>query len=264
MPSPFPGMNPYLEHESVFHGFHNRLIVEISNALVPQIRPGYIADTDVNVYIHELSGDERLLGRPDVHVAEHGRSAHATVAWSPGQQEGTSSAVPVVASAWPPAVDVIEVPYVKVMDRQSRRVVTVIEVLSRTNKTGDDRAAYLAKRNQIRRSDVHFIEIDLLRGGEPMPLTNQPDAAYRVMLSRAGERPNVSLWPVQLRNRLPVVPVPLNPPDPDARIDLQDLAGRVYESGGYADYVYALPPQPMLHLEDGRWAAGLVSGSDHA
>src|SRR4028118_379295 len=98
MPSPFPGMNPYLEHESVFHGFHQNLIVEVMRALVPQIRPGYIADTDVNVYIHELSGDERLLGRPDVHVADHARAARATSTAPPGQPVATSSTVPIVAS----------------------------------------------------------------------------------------------------------------------------------------------------------------------
>ena len=257
MPSPFPGMNPYLEHESVFHGFHNRLIVEISNALVPQIRPAYIADTDVNVYIHELSGEERLLGRPDVHVAEQARASRPAGLPS---QAGTPL-VAAVPSAWPPAVDVVEVPYVKVMDRQNRQVVTIIEVLSRTNKIGDDRAAYLAKRTQIRRSDVHFIEIDLLRGGLPMPLATLPDASYRVMLSRANERPDVSLWPVRLRDRLPEIPVPLRAPDPDVRLDLQELIDRVYDVGGYADYVYSLTPRPMLHPEDARWAEGLLRES---
>lgn len=252
MPSPFPGMNPYLEHEDVFHGFHQRLIVEISNALVPQIRPAYIADTDVNVYIHELSGDERLTGRPDVHIAE---------ANQPGAiRAGKAAATAPVRSALPPAVDVVEIPYVKIMDRQRRHVVTVIEVLSRTNKLKpDDRAAYLSKRNDLRRSDAHFIEIDLLRDGLPMPLTNQPDADYRVVLSRREERPNVSLWPIRVRDPLPMVPVPLRAPDPDARLDLQDVLHRVYELAGYADYVYGLTPRPPLHPEDARWAEELVS-----
>ncbi|HSI34163.1 MAG: DUF4058 family protein [Phycisphaerae bacterium] len=256
MPSPFPGMNPYLEHDSVFHGFHQNLIVEIQRALVPQIRPNYFADTDVNVYIHELSGDERLLGRPDVHLAESGRQeAPRTAAPS-----ATMTTTPAVRSAFAPAVDVVEVPFVKIMDRQSRRVVTVIEVLSRTNKlAGPDRAAYLAKRNDVRRSDVHFIEIDLLRAGEPMPLAHQPDADYRVVLARADERPAVTLWPIRLRGPLPTVPVPLRAPDPDAHLDLQAIFHRVYDAAGYADYVYARIPQPPLHPEDARWAESLVA-----
>jgi hypothetical protein len=222
MPSPFPGMNPYLEHEDVFHGFHQRLIVEISNVLVPLIRPDYIADTDVSVYIHELSGDERLLGRP--------------------------------------AVDVVEVPFVKIMDRQKRQVVTVIELLSRTKKLkADDRAAYIAKRKNLQRSEVHFIEIDLLRAGEPMPPTNQPDADYRVVLSRYEQRPEVSLWPLRLRDRLPPVPVPLRAPHSDVSLDLQDALDRVYDLGGYGDYIYGLAPMPPLHPEDARWAERIIS-----
>lgn len=257
MPSPFPGMNPYLEHESVFHGFHQRLIVEISNALVPQIRPSYIADTDINVYIHELSGEERLLGRPDVHVADVGNDVRLQ-----NTASSKASAVEPVPSALLPAVDVVEVPYVKIMDRQSRQVITVIEVLSRTNKlAGDDRAAYLAKRNNLRRSDVHFIEIDLLRSGEPMPLTRVPDSDYRVVLSRKEDRPNVQLWPIRLKDRLPTIPVPLRKPDPDVSLDLQAVLDHVYDLAGYSDYVYRLTPQPPLHPEDARWAEELIQQS---
>ena len=223
MPSPFPGMNPHLEHESEFHGFHQRLIVEISNALVPQVRPKYIADTDVNVYIHELGGEERLAGRPDVHVADTGRApSRAIVSGTAG------SPIRAVPSALPPAVDVVEVPFVKIMDRQNRHVVTVIEVLSRTNKLNrDDRAAYLARRNELRRTDAHFVEIDLLRAAEPMPLTNQPDADYRVVLSRAEQRPEVLLWPIRLKDPLPRIPIPLRAPDADAWLDVQDVLYRV-------------------------------------
>ena len=166
-------------------------------------------------------------------------------------------------SALPPAVDVVEVPFVKIMDRAKRRVVTVIEVLSRTNKLkGDDRAAYLAKRNDLRRSDAHFIEIDLLRAGEPMPLTNQPDAAYRVVLSRAEQRPEVFLWPLRLRDPLPQIPVPLRAPDADVWLDLQAVLHRVYDLAGYAHYVYSSTPQPPLHPEDARWAQGLIGGGE--
>jgi hypothetical protein len=247
-------MNPYLEHESVFHGFHQNLIVEIQRALVPQIRPAYIADTDASVYIHELSGAERLLGRPDVYVADAGGSGKVRTVAGAGQ-----SSVAPVPSAFPTAVDVVEVPFVKILDRESRHVVTIIEVLSPTNKLkSDDRAAYIAKRNQIRRSETHFIEIDLLRAGEPMPLVDQPTADYRVVLSRQEERPKVVVWPVQLRDPLPEIPVPLRSPDPDVSLDLAAVVNRVYDLTGYADYVYELPVQPPLTDADKRWSDDLI------
>jgi hypothetical protein len=252
MPSPFPGMNPYLENETVFHGFHNRLIVELSNQLVPQIRPDFIADTDVNVYIHELSGDERLVGRPDLYIARS-----RTVPSTNVKTQGRSSAG--VIAEFPPAVDIVKVPYIKIMDRDSMELVTIIEVLSRTNKvSGADRIAYIAKRNTIRRSPVHFIEIDLLRTGEPMPLERQPDSDYRVVVSRAEERPSVTLWPIRLRDELPMIPVPLRAPHVDVALDLQQAIHQVYDLGGYADRIYRNFPQPPLHPVDAEWAESLL------
>jgi hypothetical protein len=156
-------------------------------------------------------------------------------------------------------VDVEELPYIKIMDREHQTVVTVIEVLSPTNKLNPaDRAAYVAKRATLLRTQTHFIEIDLLRSGEPMPLTVQPTSHYRVMLSRAPERPNVVLWPLRLRDRLPRIPVPLRAPDPDLSLDLQDVLHRVYDAAGYADYIHTRPPQPALHPDDARWAESLI------
>ena len=256
MPSPFPGMDPYLEHESVFHGFHQKLIVEISNALVPRIRPNYIADTDVNVYIHELSGHDRLVGRPDVHVVDSGK--RVPVSEVVRSSTPRSDIVPLI-STFSPAVDVVEIPYVKIIDRVKREVVTVIEVLSPTNKLkGDDRAAYIAKRNTLRRSWAHLIEIDLLRAGEPMPLVTQPEADYRILLSRQEQRPEVMIWPINLRDQLPTIPVPLKSPYPDVLLDLQEVFSRVYDASAYSDYVYETPPQPAMKDADSKWGMGIL------
>lgn len=254
MPSPFPGMDPYLEH--VFHGFHQDLIVEMKRAIVQQVRPNYIADTDVNLYIHELSGDERLVGRPDVYVADRGRTGETR---QPLASTSASSSVAPMTSAFFPAVDVVEIPYVRIMDRQRQEVITIIELLSPTNKVkGDDRAAYIAKRNNLRRSRTHFIEIDLLREGEPMPLATQPDADFRIVLSRHEQRPEVTVWPIMLRDKLPTIPVPLKSPDPDVWLDLQSVFTRVYDTSAYADYIYETPLRPPLGEDDMRWAAGLL------
>lgn len=256
MPSPFPGMNPYLEHPSVFHGFHQNLVIEIQRALVPQARPTYIVDTDVSVYIHELSREQRLVGRPDVSVSRGDGSASATA--------GPLGSGATVLSELVPAVDVVKVPYVKVMDPE-RQVITVIEVLSQTNKlNAADRVAYLAKRNALLRTDAHFIEIDVLRAGEPMPLTVIPTSDYRIMLSRAAERPQVTLWPLRLREGLPSIPVPVRSPDLDLTLDLQAALHRVYDAAGYANYLYDRPPQPALHPEDAAWAQSLIGDAVQA
>src|SRR5262249_52437060 len=143
MASPFPGMNPYLEQEDVWHDFHERFIPHVADLLVPQVRPGYIVKLDEHVYIHELSGEERrFLGRGDVTLAR----SEATAAAQPGVAVAAATAYGRV----PMLVDTERHAYVEIRDRRNRELVTVIELLGPTNKKpGPDREQYLAKRRQL-------------------------------------------------------------------------------------------------------------------
>ena len=53
MPSPFPGMNPYLEQEDVWDDFHGRFIPIAAEWIGAQVQPAYIVKMGMNVYIHE-------------------------------------------------------------------------------------------------------------------------------------------------------------------------------------------------------------------
>jgi hypothetical protein len=247
-------MNPYLEQEDVWHDFHQSYIAALRGSLARQIRPKYIAKIDENVYIHELSAEERfLLGRPDVAVLAARRPAGTSV--------GVKSIAAPSHGHVTPATDIQREPFIEIRDRERRTLVTVVELLSPSNKNvGPDRDQYLAKRKRILSSNVHLVEIDLLRGGPRMPIGDLPQCDYCVMVSRSMERPRVGLWPLRLRDRLPEIPVPLHHEDPDAAIDLQPLLDSVYDAAGYDDYVYAGTPQPPLHPEDARWAEQLASG----
>jgi hypothetical protein len=254
MPSPFPGMNPYLEHPDVWHDFHQAFITAIRNSLIPQIRPEFIAKIDDHVYIHELAADERVfLGRPDVSVMHSGSGASAATA---------TEARALVAPAFghiTPGVDTIHEPFIEIRDRETREVITVIELLSPTNKTpGSDREQYIGKRKAILASNVHLVEIDLLRGGPRMPVGDLPASDYVVMVSRSYDRPRVELWPFALRDPLPLVPVPLRLGRRDATLDLGRLLREQFEAAGYEDYVYRATPQPPLAEGDAAWAASLL------
>ncbi|MEX2315690.1 MAG: DUF4058 family protein [Pirellulales bacterium] len=247
MPSPFPGMNPYLEQPDVWLDFHQAYITAIRNALTPQIRPSYMAKIDDHVYIHELSGDERmLLGRPDVSVMRLERSS------------STAGARTVAAPAFgnvPLGVDTVHEPFIEIRDRETREVITVIELLSPTNKTpGSGREQYVGKRKAILASNTHLVEIDLLRGGERMPVEDLPACEYVVMVSRSYDRPRVELWPMRLRDPLPLVPVPLRIGDRDATLSLGQLLHDQFDAAGYEDYVYRTNPQPPLAAGDATWA----------
>jgi hypothetical protein len=145
--------------------------------------------------------------------------------------------------------------YLEIRDREGHELVTVLELPSPANKRpGPDREQYLAKRRQLIASPVHLVEIDLLRGGPRLPVEGLGECDYYLMVSRAEDRPDVGLWPLRLADRLPPIHIPLRPPHPDARLDLQELLHRLYDAAGYGDYIYAGTPQPPLQGERAAWA----------
>lgn len=246
MPSPFPGMNPYLEQERVWHDFHERLIPLLAEMLGARIAPKYIVRIDERMYIRELPSEEgRFFGRGDLGLSRTPVNA--------GPRGGAVLAAP--ARVRIPELDVEHLSFLEIRDRDDWRVVTVIEVLSPSNKyAGPDREQYLAKRAQLLTSAVHFVEIDLLRGGPRMPLNNLPACDYYVMVSRAAERPEAGLWPIRLRDPLPAVPIPLHAPDEDVELDLQAALHRIYDAAQYEIYIYLDEPQPRFSADDTEWA----------
>jgi hypothetical protein len=139
----------------------------------------------------------------------------------------------------------------------------VVELLSPSNKNrGPDRDQYLAKTRHLLQSNVHFVEIDLLRGGPRMPWLHLPACDYCVVVSRAERRPTAGFWANHLRDRLPVVPIPLRQGDADARLDLQEVLNHIYDAAGYRYYIYASDPIPGLSCEDAAWAQQFVPKID--
>jgi len=232
MPSPFPGMNPYLERDTVWHDFHQSFVTAARDAIAAQVRPKYTVKLEEHIYIHELTADERFaVGRPDLSVLRGpGEGVQGSAA--------KATAPPPAYGRLPVATDVECESFIEIRDRESNELVTAIELLSPSNKRiGSDREQYLSKRRELLRSGAHFIEIDLLRGGPRLPVEDLPDCEYYAIVSRVEERPKVGIWPVRLRERLPAIPIPLRSPDLDAHLDLQVVLNRVYDAAGYEDYI---------------------------
>ncbi len=256
MPSPFPGMNPYIEQDAFWHDFHSAFLPVIRGRLVSQVRPNYIVLIEEHIYVHELlDALRRLVGRSDVSVAERARPGH-------GGEERGGVAVDVLeapSEVLLVAEDIERVPFLEVRDRHNRDLIAVVELLSPSNKrNGPDRDQYVAKRNRRLASDAHFVEIDLLRGGRPMSLEDRPRCAYSILVSRAEDRPRAGFWPIGLRKRLPIIPIPLRRPEEKARIDLQEALDHVYDAAGYEDFIYEGKPEPPLSARDAAWARRFV------
>jgi hypothetical protein len=250
-------MNPFLEQDDAWHDFHEKIIPAIAERLVVQVRPAYIVKIDEHVYVYELPPEpRRYLGRADLSVS---RSAADPIARETG---GILLDAPEEVRL--PVRDVEELAFVEIRDRRSRELVTIVEVLSPSNKQpGSSRDQYLAKRQELLDSRANLVELDLVRGGKPMPLDERPDRvfAYSALVSRVDDRPRAGFWPIGLRERLPIIPIPLRAPDADARLDLQEVLNHVYDTSGYEDYIYSGSPEPLLEAADRAWAESLIPRS---
>lgn len=176
MPSPFPGMDPYLENPQTWPDLHQRLIAYSAEALQPQLRPKYIARIGERVELSSL----RRGYIPDVLLI---RSAPAVY--------GEAVAGGLLVADEPTTIALLEeerrVPFLEIIHHPSGEVVTLIEVLSPANKTGEDRLKYLRKQDDIRNSQVNLVEIDLLGEGPPTTLArlvySDEPAGWRYMVS---------------------------------------------------------------------------------
>lgn len=253
MPSPFPGMNPYLEQPSCWESLHDALAFAAAEVLIPLVRPRYLVKPRQRLYIHEAPRETRhYLGADDVGVS----------GVSPEENSPVAVAAHVAAPAYgviPHPADVEKQTYLEIEDREHDRVVTAVEILSPANKRNpEDRAQYLAKRREVLRSEVHLVEIDLLRGGRRMPIEDLPDCDYCGIVSRSYERPRVGIWTWQLRDAIPELPIPLNEGDDDVLLDLKPLIEGIHDRLGFADYIYRTDPVPRLRGKDRLWASRLL------
>jgi hypothetical protein len=247
-------MDPYLEG-SLWLSVHTNLCSEFVRLLTPKLRPRYLA----------LAPRHFVMSTPESVVVEStGLFPDVSVVRSQSEisraETAALTSAPLrLATVVPEAVPHVEV---EIRDRETRRLVTAIELLSPYNKRGDGRDEYLVKRGRILRSSAHLLEIDLLRTGQRLPMREPlPRSPYFIFLSRAPERPVTEVWPVALDARLPVVPVPLLAGDPDVLLDLQLAFTNVYDQCGYdlaADY--SQPPEVPLSREEAAWAAERLRG----
>jgi len=244
-------MDPYIESQ-IWTDFHSRFITDMSDALVPSIRPHYVARIEERVYLEHDQDTLKDYVRPDIAIVEQDH-------WSDSAWGGTATATAVA-----PEVMTLPMPqqqteaYLTIRKLETKEVVTVIELLSPGNKAvgSDGRQEYLDKREKILQSSTHLVELDLLRGGERLPVAGTlPAGDYYAWVSRSNRRPRVYVYAWPLRRPLPPVPIPLAGDDPDVMLDLQAAFSAAYDRAGY-DYSldYDAPVAPPLTETDEAWA----------
>jgi hypothetical protein len=254
MASPFPGMDPYIEGQE-WEDFHFRFIHALAGGLDPYLPPNYVTRVEKRVYVERPGDEPPAQPRPDVAVIRKTPSVAA------GVEDAALSEPPFSIPLLIPIDQ--EEPYLEIRLRESGELVTSIELLSPSNKRarGDGWHEYLTKREQILRSWTHLVEIDLLRGGQRLPMaTSLPPGDYFVMLSRVRRRPMADVWPFTLRDPMPRIPIPLSKPDADIPLDLQSAFEEVYRMGRYESSLdYAHGAVPPLSAEEQVWADELLA-----
>ncbi len=257
MPSPFPGMDPYLENPELWPDVHSTLINEIRNALNPALRPRYIARIELRVFISDQDDPGRDFRVPDVRIEKTPRRRGAKKAQRP---EGIVVAEPVTIPFL--TDEEVEEARLEIRHAESKALVAVIEILSPSNKIPGSagRRSFLDKRREILASNVNWIEIDLLRAGTPtLTRLARADCDYRIVVARCEEYTNCKFWPVSVRQALPVIRVPLRGKDPDVPLDLNGVLRTAYDRAEYdATIDYRRDPVPPLSREDAAWASKLL------
>lgn len=268
MPSPFPGMDPYLEVPDIWPDFHDAFAAEIRAVLNGSLPSPYYA---------------RLEMRPEIGVIEEAGNVWRTVPnviverrQGVGPVSGEAAVLDAPRTSVSESLDVtieyelIRHPFVEIRDpSRGHKLITLIEVLSPSNKfPGEDRDKYLQKQNEVLRSDANFIQIDLLRRGDRLLrevflhaylAQRDPPPDYVVIVSRAWKRDGAAMGfqvlPVLITDPLPCIPVPLRQGQDDVPLDLQYVFHRAYDAGPYRRGAvdYTQPPDPPLTEERAAW-----------
>ncbi len=256
MPSPFPGMDPYLEGY-LWPDVHHRLATQISDQLMPMLRPRYVARIEIQVVPDETPEADIGIMYPDVEIvrARQVRNQPPSASAEPGVLTAeTPSITPTSLSV--SLLDVeVRLATVEIRDTAQNQLVTSIEILSPVNKREPGLRKYRDKRRQLHQADVHVLEIDLLRRGQrPLAHPRIPPSAYRITLIRTAGR-CADVWSMDLQDPLPVVPVPLRAPDDDIPLDLATAFTTIYDRAAYdlsLNYAES-PPPPLLSASEQAW-----------
>jgi hypothetical protein len=260
MKSPFPGMDPYIEASRLWGDFHDKLIGDIERALAAAVPERYVVRLGLREYIVLVGteGKEDHAFVPDVRVVSPpARKGQNRLSGGAALAEPQPFASPVAMR--PFIEEEFRENFIEIRDTEDdHRLITCIEILSPSNKVrgSDGREVYLRKRQALLLGEANLVEIDLLRGGQRMPMLDPwPSSPYTILVSRMRSFvPRCLVWQATFREPLPVVPVPLLKPDPDIPLDMRPMIEAIYARSRYETSIdYGRPLDPPLDAEQAAW-----------
>jgi len=234
-----------------------RLLAYIADALSEELPRDVSVRAEERVVVEgvgEHTGDR--VYRADLGIRGFGSGDFPALWRGEGEGGGVVVADPVVVIAEP-----LTERWLEIRDRDGH-LVTVIELFSPHNKTGEGRTTYLEKRRHYLASTVNLVEIDLIRAGRhtvavaPDVLGAPVEGSHNfICVSRAGNERRFEVYRVPYRDRLPAFRVPLRSTDPDVPLDLQPLLDRCYRTGRYWQLIDPQRIPVGFTEEERRWIA---------
>jgi hypothetical protein len=221
MPSPFPGMDPFLEHDKLWPVFQHHFAASLFQILLPNLIDRYRARVGQRCYVTEMPLFTSVI-----------REEHSEE-------------------------------FIEVRQRSDNRLVTLVDIVSPTNKIKiEGRAAYLERRRDARMQNASIVEIDLVMQGEPMldySREGLPDWDYAITVTRSAQPERYEIYTSTLQKRLPRFKLPLVADDRDTVVDLQAAFARCYDQSGLANQIdYQKTPPTVREEEDRRWLNELL------
>jgi hypothetical protein len=219
--------------------------------LAPRLRPQYYVSIEERTYLLEPGGGLAFSTYPDAAVI--GETA-------PIYQTATSGSEVVEVEL--PLPEEIRETYLEIREvADDKKVVTVIELLSPTNKRpGRGRELYEQKRLLLLGTKTHLVEIDLLRTGESPAMRGGPSSHYHILISRWQDRPTATLLPFGIRQPIPRFKLPLQEGDEEPMLGIGRLIHDLYDRAGYDLRIdYTADAEPPLTAEDKAWIINQLS-----
>ena len=250
MPSPFPGMDPFLENPSFWMDFHSRFINTWCEFLADALPLDMEASIGERVYLIENDPETRKLIYPDLSLLDSGvHEASDATAKSAGGTTLEPVTIPVILLDGP------RESYIEILYKPDHSLVAVLELLSPGNKEKPGRLEYLQKRQALLYQHVHLVELDLLLGGQRLPMRGTlPQGDYYYFVHRAEQRPDCQVYSWNLRQPLTKLPVPLRSPYPDIVFDLATVFTTAYERGRFGRRIpYRGDCPAPLKEQDRQW-----------
>ena len=256
MPCPFPGIDPFIEAQGRWLDFHQTFLVVCRSELNRHLPENYVANLEEQVHLVRSSDEPLIPVRPDLVVIRPS---------GPLEPSGPLAAVRTLESttiplAWHDLEEVREL-WIEIRCLPDMELVTVVELLSPSNKIGEERVEYLEKRAALLNRAVHIVELDLLLGGRRLPMLRPlPPAHAYAIVSRAEQRPDAQVYGWTLRDPLPTIPIPLENPDPDIPLRLAPAFAQTYQEGRYGKLIrYDQPIAFPLSDQNQAWVRTMTN-----